>query len=711
MLISIFSFTGRAESDPDPDSPAPVLLGQRTRGTVLAVSGDGFLKGVPGRGETVFWPGPRNFMTLFVSNLDLLDGEGANSLRVYLYQKSGRTFELESAGLEPVEKNIFALRVRLADRDGFRGQPLADGESIIYLTWRGLVSNALKINLGREGGTIAVPDFLKNVPRAAGSADGRNLVGYRWSGDRTRFLEQATFGPSADADNRIRRIGLRTWLAEQFEAPSPAIPYPVIPQMPVTPPSNCSLTTNPVCYRDRYTMQPLQQWFFKEAFYGSDQLRQRTAWALGQIWVTSGVTVQQSSHLIAYHKILANRAFGNYRDLMADVTLNPAMGYYLDMVTSTKTNPNENYPREILQLFTIGLFRLNQDGTLQRDAQNNPVPTYDQSVVNNFSKVFTGWTYCNSAECPNAVPGIPNYVDPMKLIPENHDLTAKTLLQYPNAVNPTIPACADCTTPEQTAAYADASLNMALDNIFYHPNLPPFISRNLIQQLVTSDPSPAYVQRVADVFVNNGQNQRGDLKAVIRAILLDPEARGSVKTAPRYGKLREPVQLVTNLGRLFPARSWNGQTETDGGVASYMTKMGQTAFYPPTVFNYYPPEYIVPQTTLNAPEFQLLNTTSAIGRTNFLYTLIFEGLAPNATDSLRGTALDLGEAQSFAAADATGNQLLDYLNTKMMHGTLSAEHRAAVLTAVQAVAPTDPALRAKTAVYLLGASSQYQVQR
>jgi uncharacterized protein (DUF1800 family) len=481
--------------------------------------------------------------------------------------------------------------------------------------------------------------------------------------------------------------------------------------MPTTPPTSCNQAMNPFCYRERYTMQPLQQWFFKESFYGNAPLRHRIAWTLSQIWVTSGLTIQQSSHMIAYHKVLSQNAFGNYRDLMYHLTLNPAMGDYLDMARSTKTNPNENYPREILQLFSIGLFMLNQDGTLKRDASNNPIPTYTQETVNNFSKVFTGWTFCNSAGCPNAIPGVLNFKDPLVLTPSNHDLTEKTLLSYPNAANATIPACADCTTPDAINNYAKASLDQAIDNIFNHPNLPPFISRLMIQHLVTSDPSPAYVERVANVFANNGQNVRGDMKAVIRAILLDPEARGNVKTAPRYGKLREPVQIVTNLGRLFPAKSWDGNSLSDGGLGEPLTRMGQSPFYSPTVFNYYLPEYIVPGTTLNAPEFQLLNTASAISRTNFMYILIFEGITPNVTDALRGTSLNLSDAVAFAAADASGNQLLDFLNTKMLHGTLSAEHRNALATAIAAVPASNPTLRAKTAVYLLAASSQYQIQR
>jgi uncharacterized protein (DUF1800 family) len=710
LLICLLSVSIFAEDDPNPDSPTPVLLSRENSTQVLAVGGASKKRAQVRQTENVFRPGRDSFVTLFVSNLDLMENEGVNSLRVYLYQKSGRTFELENIELVPYDKTTYALKVRIYDRNGYRGQPLADGESVIYLSWRGLVSNPLKIFLGTTGGKIEFPEFL-NPEALKNETPTSEAAGYRWSGDRARFLEQATFGATTELDNRVRRIGLRTWLAEQFEAPYPTNPYPNIPLMPTNVPATCSATQNPTCYRERYTLQPLQQWFFKEAFYGNSPLKHRVSWILSQIWVTSGVTVQQSSHMIAYHQVLSNNAFGNYKNLMTDMSLNPAMGEYLDMARSTKANPNENYPREILQLFSIGLFMLNQDGSLQRDGEGNPIPTYNQEIINNFSKVFTGWTFCNAASCPNASPGIVNFKDPMMLIPANHDLSEKTLLNYPNAVNPVIPACTNCTTDEAIRNYANQSLEQAIENIFNHPSLPPFISRLMIQQLVTSDPSPAYVQRVADVFVNNGQNMRGDMKSVIRAILLDPEARGNIKTAPRYGKLREPVQIVTNLARLFPAKSWDGNSLSDGGLSASMIRMGQNPFYSPTVFNYFLPEYIVPGTTLNAPEFQILNTTTAISRTNFLYLLIFEGITPNATDSLRGTSLDLSEAMTFATADASGNQLLDFMNTKMMHGRLSAEHRAAILTAVVAVPFDNPTARVKTAIYLLAASSQYQVQR
>jgi hypothetical protein len=201
------------------------------------------------------------------------------------------------------------------------------------------------------------------------------------------------------------------------------------------------------------------------------------------------------------------------------------------------------------------------------------------------------------------------------------------------------------------------------------------------------------------------------LRAVITAILLDPEARGNFKNDPVYGKLREPVQLMTNIARMYNAKSFNGEEPSDGGLSETMRGMGQIPFYAPSVFNYYPPDYIVPGTTLLAPEFSLLNTGTGIKRINTLYILIFEGITPNATDSLKGTSIDVGEIVPFSVADATGNQLLDAVNTKMLHGTLTPELRTLILNAVLTVPASDPVLRAKTAIYLVAASSQYQVQR
>jgi hypothetical protein len=371
------------------------------------------------------------------------------------------------------------------------------------------------------------------------------------------------------------------------------------------------------------------------------------------------------------------------------------------MVRSIKNSPNENYARELLQLFTIGVFMLNQDGTLQRDAQGNAIPTYDQNTVNNFTKVLTGWSFCNTqATCPSFVIGTVNYKDPLVLNQNNHDITTKTLLNYPGAPNVNIAANTNGTT----------ELNQALDNIFYHPNVAPHVSRFLIQHLVTSDPTPAYVGRVAAIFNNNGSGVRGDLKAVVKAILLDPEARGTSKTDPNYGKLREPVQFATNILRTFGVTAASGSGQSDGYLNPQTVLMGQNTFNAPTVFNYYSPDYIVPGTGLNGPEFGIMTTGTAIARANFVNTMIFSRINISASAPL-GTSINLADMQALAASDASGNKLMDALNQKMMHGAMSAQMRNTILTAVQAVASTSPLDRAKQAIYLIATSSQYQVQR
>jgi uncharacterized protein (DUF1800 family) len=403
--------------------------------------------------------------------------------------------------------------------------------------------------------------------------------------------------------------------------------------------------------------------------------------------------------MIAYHQKLSEHAFGNYRNLMKDITLNPGMGNYLDMVRSTTNNPNENYPREILQLFTVGLFMLNQDGTVQTDGLGNPIPTYDQTTVDNFTEVFTGWTFCNVG-CVNSQPSIVNYKDPMVLNQNNHNVTTKTLLSYPNAVNQNIAANLN----------GNAELDLALDNIFYHPNVGPFVSKLLIQQMVTSDPTPAYVGRVAAAFNNNGAGVRGDMKAVIRAILLDVEARGDVKTDANYGKLREPVSYVTNTLLALNVKNAALSGPSDGVITAYTNGIGQNPFNSPTVFNYYPADFVIPGTSLLGPEFGILTTGTAVGRANVVNTITY-GQINVGENNPAGTRIDLADLQAISAADPTGNQLLDVLNQRMLHNTMSAEMRATILPAITVITATDTLGRARAAVYLVASSSQFQVQR
>lgn len=730
-VFAVASVLSQTEIDPDPNSPTPVLLTVENSTNALAVTKSRstqtpLFKVQP----SAFAPG--STVALYVTNIALMKGEGSTAFRVYAEDAKGHTYRFpvldlhESAGMP----GIYELTVKLKDEIGYWAPPSSNGDLVVYVTWRGLVSNRTKLGYGALGGNFKDNAGTTSAPLskyssrqfAKTSDDSPSYVGYRWSGDRSRFLEQATFGPTANEDSVVRRIGIRTWLAEQFEMPYPSNLYPDIPLQPTTAPPACNGdpagdTTPDVpttCFRDTYSMYLVQNWFFKEAFYGQPQLRHRVAWALSQHWVISGVDTQQSSWMFTYHQQLSRNAFGNWRQLMYDMTLNPAMGNYLDMIRSTKNSPNENYPREILQLFNIGLFMLNQDGTLQLDGLGRPIPTYDQSVVNNFTKVFTGWRDCRTqgAACPNnTVPGAPDYKDPMELAPANHDLTAKTLLSYPGSTTTNIAACSGCTGNNALiTTYAFNSLNQALDNIYNHPNVAPFVSKALIQQMVTSDPTPAYIGRVAAVFNANRANP-SQMREVVRAILLDPEARGDVKTDPRYGKLREPVQLLTNVLRNFNVSSADLTTQSDGVVNNTVSGLGQDVFNPPTVFNYYQPGYIVPGTNILGPEFGIYTTGTSIGRANLFATYAFNGLGVALPNRPAGTKLNLADVQAVSAADATANQLLDYLNTKMLHGTMSTEMRNKILPAITAINAANSLQRSQTAIYLVATSPQFQVQR
>jgi uncharacterized protein (DUF1800 family) len=705
ICICIFFATATISAQNLPED-APVLISQTdsTRALTARRTRKGF-----DFSPQIFEASGKTRITFFVTKLELLlPEEGASAFRVDAQDARGFRYPLQIVSLEPTADKpwVYALTVKLHD------EMENVGDVLVRVNWRGVASNRVRVAIGFESkkpedDAGAVPTPMPEKPLAGNQPE--NIASLPWAGDRVRFIEQATFGANPALEMRLRRVGISTWLNEQMEEkrdPSGAIrystfPYPNLPLQPTNIPTTC--TGN--CLRDNYSMYPLQKWFFREALYGEDQqLRRRVSWALSQIWVVSGRETVQPSAMLPYIQILDRHAFGNYRDLMREMTLNPAMGNYLDMAISTRQSPNENYAREILQLFSIGLFMLNQDGTLKLDPQGNPIPTYTQTEVDGFTKVFTGWTFCGQ-ECPETQPGIRNMRAPMVLIPSNHDTTEKRILSYPGAVS---------VIPEGISA--EQNLEMALDNIFYHPNVAPFVGKILIQQLVTSNPTPAFVGRVSAIFNDNGQGIRGDLKAVIRAILTDPEARGNLKTDPDYGHLREPVLFVTNILRpLNPTAGLNASgicnNQSDGALNGVTTVLDQDVFNPPSVFNYYPLTYTLQNTALHAPEFGIFSTGTALKRPNFVNQMVFgNGITPTG-DAPCGTRIDLSRWQSLASADASGALLVDTMNTEILHGSMSAPVRGHILQAVQAVAADNPLKRARTALYLTATSPQFQVQR
>ena len=528
--------------------------------------------------------------------------------------------------------------------------------------------------------------------------------------DAVRFLQHATFGPTFGGVSQpasvahVVQVGFEAWLNEQFSAAplyANGSDYADLPFVTDLVDPSCDAT----CRRDNYSMYPLQKEFYEAAIEGSDQLRQRVAFALSQIFVVSAqeATLNKGSWMTPYLQVLDRDAFANFRTLMYDISVNPAMGRYLNMLGNVKTAPNENYGREALQLFTIGLNQLNLDGTLQVDSHGNPIPTYDQATVTAFARAFTGWNLATALGT-----GMSNYRDPMVVHNETlHDTNAKQLLQYPGAANNGLIG---------GGKNAEADLNAALDNIFHHPNVGPFIGRILIQHLVTSNPSPAYVSRVASTFNDNGAGVRGDLAAVIRAILLDPEAN-SDSASTSFGHLMEPVLFITTTLR---ALGLGGPPVTTDFVLgeSFLTPgqavplaMGQDLFLANSVFNYYSPNYVLPGTALKAPEFQLMDTASAFARANLVELVVYHKMTVNTNRPL-GTWLDLSFLEPLATGD--GSALVNELNLRLLHGDLSDGLKTTVLGAL-AQMPSGTAAqllaRAQEAAYLIASSSEYQVRR
>jgi uncharacterized protein (DUF1800 family) len=518
--------------------------------------------------------------------------------------------------------------------------------------------------------------------------------------DAQRLLEQATFGPTPSEVTRVAALGFNNYIAEQVASTGSS--YAGFTYVPHTAPANCKYDASAptgassICARDNYSLYQVQRQFFENALTRPDQLRQRVAFALSQIFVVSGTEIYEAYGMAAYQNMLLNDAFGNFRQLLQDVTLSPVMGYYLNMAQNAKADPsdgsepNENYARELMQLFTIGLYELNPDGSPMLDANNNPQPTYSQSTVEGFAAIFTGWTFPPLAGSAVSFGSAPvNYQGSMVSVAAYHDTSAKVILN------------GQATPAGQTP---EADLKLALDAVFNHPNVGPFISKQLIQHLVTSNPSPAYVARVAAVFNNNGAGVRGDLQAVVRAILGDDEARGAAPANADAGHLREPALYVTTLMRGLGAQS-------DGVyLRNVMSGMGQPLFTPPTVFNYYPPGYQLPGTTTLAPEFFIQNAATALARNNFVNQMVFNGGAtpdPTVTAST-GTTVNLNALLGSPAY--TPDQLVDELNSLLMHGSLSSAAHAAIVTAVNAAPTSDPLGQIKAATYLLATSPQFQVE-
>lgn len=501
-----------------------------------------------------------------------------------------------------------------------------------------------------------------------------------------RFLNQATFGATPAAADEFKRLGAAAWIDAQMALPA-SLQLPFLQALPA-----------PQFPFERQADR-LDAWF-RNAVNGEDQLRQRVAFALSEIFVVSqqGALVSYPYGLASYYDMLAGHAFGNYRELLEDVTLHPAMGIYLSMLGNEKPDPalnirpDENYARELMQLFSIGLVELNADGSVRLGADDQPIPTYDQATIEAYAHVYTGWHFAGAPSFELAFPNAFNQTIPMQLYPDYHDTGEKRLLS-----GVVLPA-------GQTG---EQDLAGALDSLFFHPNVGPFVAIRLIQRLTASNPSPGYVSRVAAVFDDNGAGVRGDLGAVVRAILLDPEARPAAPGATD-GKLKEPLLRLTQLWRAYDARSASGRY----ALLAAGVFFGQAPLAAPSVFNFFSPFYAPPgeirDGSLVAPEMQIATEYQNTLVTNYFLYQAF-GLN-SASDALAedDVYIDIDDEVEVAAdTDA----LIDMVAAKLTGGELSATLRAEIETMLALLPADDPVLRAAETIYFIASSPEFAYQR
>lgn len=504
--------------------------------------------------------------------------------------------------------------------------------------------------------------------------------------EAVQLLGQATFGALDGDVQSVISLRQEAWIDDQLQRAASL----QLPHLQSVPPPQFQFQLQP----DRVDI------WFRNALHGDDQLRQRVAFALSEIMVVSqlGALGNAPYALADYYDVLARNAFGNYRDLIQEITLHPAMGVYLSMLGNEKPNPalnirpDENYARELMQLFAIGLVELNTDGSEKLDGFGQPIPTYDQSIIEGFAHVFTGWTWAGSPNFPQARGTQQNQVIPMELWEDYHDTGSKTLL------NGTI-------LPAGQGGEQD--LNDALDNIFNHPNVGPFIAIRLIQRLVTSNPSPGYIRRVAETFNNNGIGVRGDLGAVVKAILLDPEASPAM-SMEIDGKVKEPIIRVTQLWRAYNATSNSGRYPL---LAAYIF-FGQGPLQSPSVFNFFSPTYAPPGEISNsglvAPELGIATEYQNTFLTNYFFYQVFSLNQTNETLQDDDVYIDISEEMAIAAdADALINMVAD----KLLGGQISNTLRNEIGGMLALIPATDTAIRAAETIYFVVTSPEYAYQR
>ena len=522
--------------------------------------------------------------------------------------------------------------------------------------------------------------------------------------DVVRLLEQGTLGPTEALVKEVVAKGIASWIDEQL-----AMNLTRYTQYPFwEPPTDGSclndatppVTPEKYCQINKFSPQPVAWEFFRQAKTAPDQLRLRMAHVWHQIFVVSTFETYANAE---FHQRLRDHAFGTFENLLLKYALSPQLGNYQNWVNNVPEHdgirPNENFARELMQLFTIGVNELNADGTPKLGAGGQLIPAYSQADIETMARVLTGFRFPTvPGDVPNPLVYRQYYIGDMVPYEQQHDHGAKALLNGRIQI------------PANMAAMDE--VRSVVRGLVDHPNTPPFICRQLIQKMVTSAPSPSFVTRVVNVFKDNGRGVRGDLAAVTRAILLDPEARGPRTTNPQYGRLREPALFWTAMIRAL-------DVTTDGVMPR---SLGQTSsqelFQPPTVFNYYPADYTLLGTALPAPEFGIYTTAEFLNRANQINDLLYnvdqpssstywgpQSYVPNAV----GTRSP--DLTAFLPDAANPDALVERLNRLFLHGTMSDEMRRTIVNAVNKIDVSQALRRVKMAINLTLVSVDYQVQQ
>ncbi|MEO0436105.1 MAG: DUF1800 family protein [Pseudomonadota bacterium] len=515
----------------------------------------------------------------------------------------------------------------------------------------------------------------------------------------SRLASRASFGSDWNTIQQINQMGEEAWIESQFTLPLS---------------SHDSVVDELVTLEqagafdeliERNNINNFQGLYGRAAWWqttvnAEDQLRQRVAYALSQIFVISDsvnalfLSTYATSN---YYDMLLRNAFGNYRDLLLDVTLHPSMGLYLSHLNNAKgdpdagTFPDENYAREVMQLFSIGLFELNRDGSERVDDTGRPIASYDNQDIGEFAKIFTGLGFGGDNNRFGSRRA--NFQEPMRMFNEFHESAEKSLL---NGV--LVPAGQDGLT----------DIEAAVDNLFNHPNTPPFIGRRLIQRLVSSNPSPDYISRVSDAFIDNGDGVRGDMRSVLRAILLDPEARATPSEARNFGKLREPLLRYTAMLRQLNVQSPDGFYANVGNIVQ--DRIQQHPLSAPSVFNFYLPDHTpigeIAEAGLVAPEFQITNSNSVVEISNLMQLAVIGDFVNDIQEPPFAVAtLTLSD---FLPLAGDIDALLDRLDTVFTYGTLSVQTRDSIRTLLTLI--EDDELRVRIAAYLVLISPDYAVE-